>query len=173
MLEERKKQMKKYFKYLGYVLRHKWFVLLECIRLGIIWRGIFHDLSKFLPSEFIPYARYFYGKKGKNISRGRDKTGYYSAGSTGKASFDYAWLLHQKRNPHHWQWWILPKDDGSTKTFPMPVNVIKEMLCDWRGAQRAQRSKWGVSEWYEKNKGKMKLDFLTEASVVVLIKKFF
>jgi len=55
------KIMKKYLQYLSYVLRHKWHVSLECFHHGLYWRGITHDLSKFLPDEFIPYARYFYG----------------------------------------------------------------------------------------------------------------
>ncbi len=29
--------------------------------IGLIWQGITHDWSKFLPSEWIPYAEYFYG----------------------------------------------------------------------------------------------------------------
>jgi len=65
--------MKKYFEYLIYVLRHKWYVFIECCRVGIIWSGLTHDLSKFLPDEFIPYANYFYG----NNKKKRDKTGYY------------------------------------------------------------------------------------------------
>ena len=73
--------MKKYLKYFNYVIKHKWFVFLECWKAGIIWQGIVHDLSKLLPSEFFPYSIYFYGNS-KN-----DK------------EFDNAWLLHQKRNP--------------------------------------------------------------------------
>lgn len=93
----------KYFRYLNYVIRHKWFVFLECCKLGIPYLGIIHDWSKVLPSEFIPYARYFYGEKGDNIKKSRDKTGYYKPYDTGNSLFDFAWLLHQKRNKHHWQ----------------------------------------------------------------------
>jgi hypothetical protein len=28
-----------HFKYLRYILRHKWYVFVECCRLGIPWRG--------------------------------------------------------------------------------------------------------------------------------------
>jgi hypothetical protein len=48
-------------KYLWSMMRHKWFVFIEACKLGIPWLGLIHDLSKFAPSEFIPYARYFYG----------------------------------------------------------------------------------------------------------------
>lgn len=143
----------KYIKYLSYVIRHKWYVFLECYKIGIFWQGIIHDLSKFLPSEFIPYANYFYG----NDNKKRDKTGYYKPTDTGNKDFDFAWLLHQKRNKHHWQWWILPEDEGRIKILDMPLKYRKEMLCDWRGAGRAQGFGDNTKEWYEKNKDKMLL----------------
>lgn len=148
--------MKKYFQYFKYVIRHKWFVFLECCKLGIPFLGIIHDFSKLLPSEFFPYVEHFYGK-GKGIKEGRDSTGYYRAGDTGDFAFDYAWLLHQKRNKHHWQWWILPQDDGGTVVFPIPDKYRKEMLADWRGAGRAQGTP-DTMRWYKKNKYKMVLD---------------
>lgn len=174
--------MKKYFKYLKYVIRHKWFVLLECFRVGIPWRGIIHDLSKFLPSEFFPYANHFYGEAShhkdgshapREIKTGRDETGYYKPTDTGDLKFDFAWLLHQKRNRHHWQWWILPEDQGGMKVLAMPEKVILEMLCDWRGAGRAQHNKTGVKEWYVANREKMLLDFTTELRINGLIRKYF
>ena len=47
--------MAKFFRYLSYVIRHRWFVMIECFKRGLIWRGLTHDLSKFHPSEFFPY----------------------------------------------------------------------------------------------------------------------
>lgn len=70
--------MKKYFHYIWYVLRHKWFVLLECWRHGLYWRGIKHDWSKFLPSELIPYVHFFNGQ----ILRRRSDSGYYKPHQT-------------------------------------------------------------------------------------------
>ena len=127
-----------FISYLKYVLRHKWYVFLECVKLGIPIRGITHDLSKFLPDEFIPYALHFYG----GIKTGRDETGYYKPTDTGDPDFEMAWLLHQKRNDHHWQWWILPEDDGGTKILEMSEGACKEMLADWRGAGKATHSEW-------------------------------
>jgi len=140
-------------KYLKYVVRHKWFVMLACFKVGLYWRGITHDLSKFRPSEFIPYARFFYGIPNKR----RDGTGYYKATDTGDKDFDFAWLLHQKRNQHHWQWWMLPEDDGGIKLIEMPDRFILEMVCDWRGAGKAQRNPTSTVEWYLANKDKMQL----------------
>lgn len=153
--------MKKHWQYLKYVLRHKWFVFLACLSYGLVWRGIKHDWHKFLPDEWLPYARFFYGKSA--IQR-RDKTGYYKPTDTGDAAFDFAWLLHQKRADHHWQWWVLPEDDGGVKVLPMSATARKEMIADWRGAGRAQ-GKPNTWEWYEANKGKMQLHPDTRAWV--------
>jgi len=148
-----KNLMNKYIKYLKYLLRHKYFVMLECFKVGLYWQGIIHDMSKFLLSEFIPYANFFNG----DIKKGRNGTGYYKPTDTGDKAFDFAWLLHQKRNKHHWQWWIIPEDGGGVKIFDMPEKYLKEMLCDWKGAGKAQNSKSTVREWYDMNKSKMQL----------------
>lgn len=71
-----------------------------------------HDMSKFSPDEFIPYARYFYDNR-SDINKGRDSTGYYKPTDTRDKAFDFAWLLHQKRNRHHWQWWMTPLDESN------------------------------------------------------------
>ena len=128
--------MKKYIQYLQYLFRHKFWVAIYSWQLGNIFLGLLHDNSKFLPSELIPYTNYFYGGK-HDIKRGRDKTGYYKPTDTGDAAFDYAWFLHQKRNKHHWQYWVFPQDDGGFKTVDIPLRYRKEMLADWKGAGKA------------------------------------
>lgn len=143
----------KHLKYLKGLLRHKWFVFLECSKRGIIWRGLVHDASKFLPSEWFAYANFFYGPKA--VQR-RDKTGYYKPTDTGDLAFDFAWLLHQKRNKHHWQWWVLPEDEGGLKILEMSPTYRLEMVCDWRGAGKAYGTP-DTKAWYVKNQGKMKL----------------
>ena len=148
--------MMKYLKYLRYILKHKWYVFLECCKEGIIWRGIIHDISKLLPSEFFPYANHFYGGD-NDIKKGRDKSGYYKPTDTGDPAFDFAWLLHQKRNRHHWQWWVLPEDEGGIKVLEMSLDFRKEMLCDWRGAGLAIFGRENTKSWYKKNKHKMQL----------------
>lgn len=140
-----------YMKYLKYVLRHKWFVMFACFKDRLYWQGIIHDMSKFLPSEFFPYANFFYNKNPRN------KSGYYKPTDTGDKAFDFAWLLHQKRNRHHWQWWVLPEDEGGVKVLEMEDKHVREMLCDWEGAGRAQHNEIGVANWYLSNKHKMQL----------------
>lgn len=151
----------KFLKYGWYVLRHKWFVFVECFKYGLIWRGLTHDISKLRPSEFFPYTNFFYGKRAKAK---RDSTGYYKPTDTGDSAFDFAWLLHQKRNDHHWQWWILPLDDGGTKIVEMSLEARQEMVADWRGAGRAQGTPDTI-KWYQKNKHKMTLGPVTRAWV--------
>ena len=145
----------KYGQYLWYVVRHKWFVMIECFKLGVYWQGMTHDISKLLLSEFLPYMEHFYGSK-IGIGRGRDETGYYKPTDTGDRAFDFAWLLHQKRNKHHWQWWVLPEDEGGLKVLEMPLKYRQEMLCDWRGAGKAQ-GRPDTLAWYRKNGSRMAL----------------
>lgn len=141
-----------HFKYLSYVLRHKWYVFVECCKLGIIWQGIKHDWTKFLPHQWFPYVQAFYGKK----PNPRDNSGYYDASKIGNDAFMLAWSSHIHWNKHHWQYWILQHDDGGKSIFEMPDRYRKEMLCDWRGAGRAQ-GKPDTKAWYLANMDKMQL----------------
>ena len=146
--------MKAHLSYLLYVLRHKWYVFLECCKLGIPWLGIIHDWRKFRPSEWFPYVRSFYNPDGsKRVVR--DETGYYDPAKI-SAEFDYAWLSHQHNNKHHWQYWMLVQDEDEDKLLPMRNKYRKEMLADWRGAGRAQGEP-DTKSWYLKNQHKIKL----------------
>jgi hypothetical protein len=154
--------MRMHLLYLSYVTRHKWYVFLECARRGLWWRGIKHDWSKFLPSEWIAYANYFY-PQGVKLDR-RKATVAGLPPDSGDLAFDFAWLLHQKRNRHHWQFFVSPQDDGGFKVLPMPEKDRTEMLCDWKGAGRAQ-GKPDTKAWYEKNRLNMQLHPETRAWV--------
>lgn len=116
--------MKKYIKHLCVVLRHKWFVMLECVKAGLIWQGIAHDMSKFGIAEFAASARYFQGDKSP-IEAEKAKNGY-----------SLAWQHHMGRNKHHWQYWI-DYEQGKMVLIPMPAKYLVEMLCDWVGASKA------------------------------------
>ena len=159
----------KHLKYLKYVIIHKFFVMIECFRNGLYYRGLAHDMSKFRLSEWFPYVNFFYGETAKPR---RDSTGYYKPTDTGDKKFDFSWLLHQKRNDHHWQYWILPEDDGGLKVLEMSNNAVLEMLCDWYGASVAQgNGKWdGVLKWYWANVHKMRLHSRTKKFVELYLK---
>ena len=149
-----------YLKYLKYIIRHKWFVFIECFKIGwkqkklnMFWRGIMHDISKFYPSEFIPYARYFYGDYPSiyDVQPGYkyEYCGLYKHDV--ERQFDQARLYHIHRNPHHWQYWLLQEDDGPLKRIPMPTKYLREMVADWRGAGKVITGKDNLTKWYVQN----------------------
>lgn len=143
-----------HWKYLLYVCKHKWFVFLACIRLGVSLRqAITHDWSKFLPSEWFAYVHFFYTEH-------KDK-----------AAFDIAWNHHQKAQPHHWQYWLLitDSDDPRLRALPMPRKYVLEMLADWSGAGRAINGKSDVRGWYEKMKDKIILEDETRKCVETIL----
>jgi hypothetical protein len=96
--------MRRHLAYLQYVLRHKWYVLNSGWSLGIPLLALLHDNSKFLPSEWFPYARHFYNPDGSKRTR-LQKDGFYTD-DPGDAAFDRAWLTHIRRNKHHPQYWV-------------------------------------------------------------------
>jgi hypothetical protein len=129
--------MIKHIRYLRSVIKHKWYTFIECCKLGIPWLGIIHDWSKFLPSEWMPYVNSFYGPWSRD-----DKPQWV------QDAFDAAWLHHQNRNKHHWQYWMLVQDDDNDKVLPMPDRYRREMLADWRGASRAYTGGENTLQWY-------------------------
>jgi len=130
-------------------MEHKKNVFIECWKTGLYIHAFTHDLSKLRPSEFFPYARFFMSK---------DRANNYKTKTSDEDNIDFqsGWLLHQKRNKHHWQFWILPEDEGGIKVLEMPLKYRKEMLCDWRGAGRAYGTP-DTRKWWRENNHKMKL----------------
>ena len=150
-----------YWKYLKYVIKHKWFVFVECCRITkdpkyrfkLFFLGIVHDWSKFRFSEFVPYARYFYGNYPKiNDVYGDQRNRVLLFREDIERRFDRAWLKHIHRNKHHWQHWLLQEDDGPQKNIPIPIQYMLEMVADGKGAGRAITGKDNTNEWYQKNK---------------------
>lgn len=159
---------RRHLAYASYLLRHKWYVSWECLKRGMVWRAITHDLSKFRPGEWFPYARHFYNRDG-SLAEARNATGYYKPTVTDDAAFDFAWLLHQKRNRHHWQWWMLPEDTGGIVLMEMDWRSELEMVCDWIGAGKAQGHGGDVYDWYRTNGAKMDLHRETRERVEKLV----
>ena len=134
-------------KYFKYVLRHKWYVFLEACKLGIPWRGLVHDFSKFSLTEWKPRVQGFSGKCLKRDDGTFDLS---------KANNDLimSWIEHYRKNPHHWQWWITYLDTGSMVTLPMSDEYRKEMLADWLAVSRMP-DRLDVIPWYLQNKDKI------------------
>jgi hypothetical protein len=158
--------MATHWKYAKYVVRHKYFVFIAGLRTGAsLWRLLKHDWSKLLPSEWFPYAEYFYGAKPKLQREENDDFQYWTRVQPYLDAFNRAWLFHQRRNDHHWQFWVLRNDDGTTQALPMPDAARKEMLADWMGAGRAITGRWETAEWYAKNREKIILHPDTRAFI--------
>lgn len=136
----------KHLRYLRYLLLHKWYVFVECCKVGMPIRGMIHDWQKFLPAEWLPYADYYYGGDAPTVRIGG-----------APAPYSYAWLHHLHFGPHHWQYWILRNDDGTTAALDMPLKYRKEMLCDWRGAGKAIHGVDRTQAWYVENRPTMML----------------
>lgn len=151
--------MKAHWKYLCYVIRHKWFVFRACRKLKVSWwRSIKHDWHKFLPSEWFPYVRTFYAPDGS--SQYKETT-----------AFAQAWRLHQIRGDHHWQHWLLTWDRGETAPLEMTEAATREMVADWYGAGRAITGKWEAPVWYAENKEKIKLAPVTRGLIERLLEE--
>jgi len=168
--------MRHHWLYLKYVLRHKWFVFIACRKCKVsCWRAIIHDWHKFLPSEWIPYANFFYGNypSWENISSGQKSAGYPCSLTKEywNLRFCFAWNLHQKRARHHWQFWLLTNDNDEPQTVPLqiPQPFLREMVADWWGAGRAITGKWDAQNWYERQKGKIILHEMTRRDVEHLL----
>jgi len=147
--------MYRFWAHFSYTTRHKWYVMLECWKRGLYWRGLKHDLSKYTLREFFPYAYHFFDENGERYNR-VGKPGYSTTEKTGDLDFEKAWFWHQARNDHHWQYWVVPGSDGSFTVMDMDEICIIEMYCDWVGAGIAANS-GGPKEWYDNNKNKLLL----------------
>jgi hypothetical protein len=157
--------MKRHLAYLRYVLRHKYFVFIACLRCGVsLWRAIIHDWSKFLPCEWDAYARSFYNRDGS-------KRDWKTRDCWDKMEFDAAWNHHQKHNDHHWQYWLLTNDSDEPQSKPllMPPRCWREMVADWWGAGKAITGTWDARNWYIKNASKIKLHEVVRPSVEQLL----
>ncbi|RLD66084.1 MAG: hypothetical protein DRI84_05545 [Bacteroidetes bacterium] len=126
--------MNKHLANLKYMLIHKYNVAIECVKMGLYWHAITHDMSKVLPDEFFAYSEYFHGT-GKNQN-----------------ALDQSWVYHKNRNRHHWDFWI--KDGGMA--VPMPEKYVQQLIADWRGMGR-QKGFDSAIDFYNKTKHRMVL----------------
>ncbi len=106
-------------------------VIKHCKKAGILGRGLLHDLSKYMPSEFLTGVRFYSdGKKSPN------ETERYLYG------YSKAWMHHKGRNKHHFEYWndYNPKEK---KVMPvdMPTPFLKELICDRVAASKIYRGK--------------------------------
>jgi hypothetical protein len=135
--------MLKHLKYLSYVIRHKWFVLVAGLKLGLpLSQLLAHDWTKFLPDEWMPYTNYFYGNF---LTRDEARTAFMlgmwvRTKEDCAGDFAFAWMKHQHRNKHHWQYWC--KVDG------VPLRETTVLIWDKGNAQKVIE-RGSASVWYE------------------------
>lgn len=94
-----------------------------------------HDASKREPDEYRPYDAYFYGK---------------NRSAQVVEDFNLAWLTHIHRNQHHWQHWILHRDDPNegVQCLRMPDVFVIEMICDWWSFSWNKGNLYEIFNWY-------------------------
>lgn len=119
----------KFFQHLKTICRHRRQVRKNCFKVGLIRQGLFHDLSKFSPSEFIPGVKFWQGTRSPQAKE-REVIGYSAA-----------WLHHKGRNKHHFEYWTDLDKSGCIKPVDMPPEYFAEMVCDRVGASKVYKGK--------------------------------
>ncbi|MFG6494639.1 DUF5662 family protein [Fictibacillus sp. UD] len=130
-------------KYLLYIIEHKLNVFIECWNEGLYVQAFTHDLSKFHPVEFFPYARKFYSNK-----------------KVDEMEWQIAWLHHQHHNKHHWNYWVV--DQVKREAMPIPTKYLLEMICDYRSLSRH----WGSKRTDTNISERLILNLLTEKVIL-------
>lgn len=145
--------MLRFFSYLFYIIKHKYYVGIECFKEGLFYRAFTHDLSKLRPSEFFAYANQFY------------PSAHMKKQVTGERldKFKIAWRSHQRRNDHHWEYWITPTATSNV-ILEMPDKARREMICDWKGMSKILKTP-GANIWYKNNRDKILLGPATRSWV--------
>ena len=108
--------LKNMIKHFILITRHRWIVLKLCCRVGLPWRGIVHDLSKYSPTEFFESIEYYEGNRSPIVGAKKDK------------GYSEAWLHHKGKNKHHCEYWV--DMNAPDKTPIMPYKYTAEMICD-------------------------------------------
>ncbi len=105
------------------ITHHRNLVMQGCFRVGLVWQGLCHDLSKYSPTEFCVGAKYYQGTRSPNAAE-REEKGYSEA-----------WMHHKGRNRHHYEYWTdMSRETGRYESFPMPRKYLVEMVMDRRAA---------------------------------------
>ena len=105
------------------ITKHRFLVMCGCFRVGLIWQGLTHDLSKYSPTEFWVGARYYQGTRSPNTAE-REAKGYSEA-----------WMHHKGRNKHHYEYWTdMSKQTRNYESVEMPRKYLVEMVMDRRAA---------------------------------------
>ena len=101
------------------ITRHRHKVIYHCMKCGIFWQGLRHDLSKYSPTEFLPGARFYLGDRSPTEAERREY------------GYSMAWIHHKGRNKHHFEYWTdYNNQTHRMEAVEMPLRYVKEMFCD-------------------------------------------
>lgn len=103
-------------KHFWLITKHRIIVFRLCVKAGIPFQGLVHDLSKYSITEFWESARYYDGTRSPIINCEKEN------------GYSKAWLHHRGRNKHHYEYWYDPEAIEPTPVIPYPFVV--EMICD-------------------------------------------
>ena len=113
----------KAWKHFKTITKHRLIVMAGCFRVGLVWQGLTHDLSKYSPTEFLMGAKYYQGTRSPNTAE-REEKGY-----------SQAWMHHKGRNRHHYEYWTdMNRVTRNYEPVPMPRKYLVEMVMDRRAA---------------------------------------
>lgn len=171
--------MKHYWKYLKYVMRHKYFVFKSGLKYGVpIWNLIWHDYDKFGWKMFKAYANYFNNFKNLMTEERAEHMKYiipdypwhkvYTQEKC-ELAFNQTWNRHQKINRHHWQAHVRKDDDGTEQVMEMDEVDWREMCADWEGASMARPDPLPLAVWYAQTKGNRQLHPNTQRNIEALL----
>lgn len=120
----------KLLSHLWTVIKHRHHVFINCIKAGIPFQGLTHDLSKFSPSEFFIGVKYYQANRSPN-EKERRVYGY-----------SMAWLHHKGRNKHHFEYWLdYSIEKRMLAPIEMPRKYLIEMVCDRIAASKIYQGK--------------------------------
>ncbi len=155
--------MRKAWGHFKTINHHKFLVMENCFRVGLYKQGLFHDLSKYTPVEFLVGCKYFQGNRSPNAAE-REARGYSSA-----------WLHHKGRNKHHFEYWMDVDTDNGFRTagMRMPVKYVIEMFMDRIAASKtylkASYTDKSPLEYYERAKKVMVMHPVTRRQLEILL----
>lgn len=116
--------MKSLIKHLKIIHKHRKYVRKACFKMGLVWQGLTHDLSKYSFTE-LSMCKYYTGK-GSPHQVAREVLGYSPS-----------WIHHYHMNKHHFQFWWDEDEDGKIIPMKMPYKYLIESFCDMLGASKA------------------------------------
>ena len=145
--------MNKFFGHLKVVTKHRYLVFKNGCKMGIGFHCLFHDLSKFSPTEFNNSVKFFQGDMSPVFAE-RKAHGYYS----------FIARHHVSRNKHHWEYWVDTfRSNMVIKT--MPYKYALEYVADVLSAAKTYNPKTFKNDTaYNYVKDKIDKYFMTKAT---------